>query len=105
MSLFLRIVFGLLYGGTFAYVLNARKEREEDTELEEGKRRYGAYIAGGLLPSFLLTLLVMLSFQRGMEYALEMLFAVSLPIFLHLAAYFVLLSFLMPLLRRCGQEL
>ena len=100
MSLCLRLFIGFLFGVTFIDVLLERESREEDTELADGRARYGYYIAGGILPCVLLTLLVTLSFQRGLPYAMEMLFSFSLPIFLHIALYFILLSFLMPLLRR-----
>lgn len=93
--------FAGLFSLAFAWSVFSRYDKEIGSETKpEGGQRYLPLVFGALLPIFFLILLILGSHFYGVQDTLKMILSMCFRIFLHLCVYYVILSLLLPFLRR-----
>ncbi len=93
-ELLLKILFSALYSILFGLSIILPKTDDKD------KPRYTPFISGMILPFFLFLLFVLSLFKLGVETTLDEMLSLCFPIFLDISIYYILLIFLLPVLRK-----
>ena len=101
MNFVLRMLSALIFSGILAFTAFSKYDHEIGTEaFPEGTQRYQPY-----LPSMLLPIMIVMMFcigvpKAGFSQTLDFVASFCFGIFLTLSAYYLILSLLLPLLRR-----
>ncbi|MBO4991936.1 MAG: M56 family metallopeptidase [Firmicutes bacterium] len=95
----LKGIFAGIFSVAFAWIVFSRNEREMGSE-NEGQR-YLPMVSGAILPTFLLTIIVMELMIDGTALAARAMLSMGASIFLHISVYYAALLLVMPLLRKC----
>lgn len=101
MNFVLRMLSALIFSGILAFTAFSKYDHEIGTEaFPEGTQRYSPY-----LPSMLLPIMIVMMFcigvpKAGFSHTLDFVASFCFGIFLTLSVYYLILSLLLPLLRR-----
>lgn len=98
-----RSAWALLYAAILGASVHSNNDRELGIELEERQRRFAPYISPSLLPNMLLTVVVIyLVADLFAEDAIDYFsfFSGYIAVFLHIGTYYIVLTPLLPVLRR-----
>ena len=104
-TLAFRLILGLVVGGVLTCSVWDRNDRElkeqpADEDTRTGMPRFRSFAAAEMLPTMLVTYLVISFLLGGREMAVQYLLGLLLRVFLLIGVYYVLLLAVMPLLRR-----
>ena len=85
----------------FSWVVFSRYDDEIGSEVTDAEhQKYLPYIPGNLLPLFLLTILILGTWEYGFGGAARMTLSMCFSIFLHISLYYLILILVLPFLRR-----
>ena len=97
----MRVLFSGIFGLVFAFIVFSRYDTEVGSESAGGDRqKYLPYIPDGILPLYLLTLLILGTLLFGVVGAAKLTIDMCYGIFLHISIYYIVLILLLPFLRR-----
>ena len=102
-DLLIRGFFSVLFGGIFAWNFYEMRDRETRRELKDGQLRYRSYPDPSLLPTILLSLLILDLILEGWQKTGRIFLGMYVSLFFQISLYYILLSLSLPRLRRYVQ--
>lgn len=96
----MRIIASIAMGLAFSWLVYSRAEAEEGAGTSGNGPKYMPYVAGYLLPLFVLLLFVLWRTFLTEAYANQSILSICFSLFLHISIYYAILLPLLPYLRR-----